>query len=207
MARPSNPPITITCLCGVVFQIPYLRRNRNNGHHYCCKACPSKRGADSFASRGAKERWQKPEQRRDASNAAKQRWQDPAQLKHISEVTTIYWQDPQNRAAASTVAKKAWLDDARHKAHSARVVHNFRGGKTGLAYARFLVPVGFVQEFQIRWGPNSARDHFNLDFAHPELKINVELDGPGHIGSPRENWERDEILRHFGWIIVRVPHD
>lgn len=83
---------------------------------------------------------------------------------------------------------------------------NYRGGSTGDAFAAVLCPVGYIREFVWQWGPLGT-DRFHLDFGHPEAKTCFELDGPGHCHTPQEDAERDEILKHFGWRVIRIRHD
>jgi hypothetical protein len=83
---------------------------------------------------------------------------------------------------------------------------NYRGGATGDAFAAVLCPQGYIREHEWQYG-NRCRDRFLLDFAHPEAKVCIELDGPGHYHTPQEDAERDAILKHFGWRVIRIKHD
>jgi len=71
----------------------------------------------------------------------------------------------------------------------------------------FLEPLGFVREYPVssdRTGPP-----YKLDFAHPELKIDVEIDGKQHRETRvRERDEtRDQHLASLGWRVIRIAND
>jgi hypothetical protein len=82
----------------------------------------------------------------------------------------------------------------------------YQGGDTGAAYARILCPAGFMRTFFVAHGSDGKREKYELDFAHSRLKINIELDGPFHVGAPDEDMTRDAFLRSAGWIVIRIPH-
>jgi hypothetical protein len=93
----------------------------------------------------------------------------------------------------------------RPSAHSSTELgKHFRGGRAGEDFAAVLCPVGFVREYKVFWGGKG--ESFALDFAHPEGQVNIELDGPGHASTPLQDRQRDEVLRHFGWRIIRIKH-
>lgn len=102
-------------------------------------------------------------------------------------------------------------EDSKQKISLSRIgkgyggAYNFRGGKTGEFYAQILCPLGYIREYIWQWGFSSA-ECFHVDFGHPEAKTCIELDGPGHYHTPEEDAERDEILRHFGWHVIRIRH-
>jgi very-short-patch-repair endonuclease/predicted transcriptional regulator of viral defense system len=50
---------------------------------------------------------------------------------------------------------------------------------------------------------------YELDFQWPDVKLNIEIDNPGHdLPAQRiKDDERDRILRENGWTIVRIPLD
>lgn len=92
-------------------------------------------------------------------------------------------------------------------------VYNWQGGKVGDEFAVVLCPAGFKREHRFMYGEHVImtayglrRRSFNLDFAHVEGKINIELDGPGHKSTPIEDEARDAILRANGWRIIRIKH-
>ena len=94
--------------------------------------------------------------------------------------------------------------------------HNWRGGKTGDVFARVLCPAGFVREHRVHYGEplikvgirclGRRRRSFNLDFAHVEGKVNIELDGPRHKTTAEADAARDIILRELGWRVIRIKH-
>ena len=69
----------------------------------------------------------------------------------------------------------------------------------GEYYAVLLCPLGYRREFHVVWGPVQRTDHYILDFALPDAKINI--DGPYH------NDTRDGTLRRLGWKVIRIRHD
>jgi hypothetical protein len=83
--------------------------------------------------------------------------------------------------------------------------HGFRGGPFAGVIAEILCPIGYIREHHVRWGPHQPTDHHILDFAHPEAKVNIELDGPHHDGS--KDAVRDARLRALGWRIIRIRHE
>jgi hypothetical protein len=50
---------------------------------------------------------------------------------------------------------------------------------------------------------------FELDFLWPELKLNVEVDGPQHYTAPgrRADEARDRVLRAHGYVVLRFPDE
>src|SRR4249919_2193721 len=82
--------------------------------------------------------------------------------------------------------------------------YGWTGGEAGIAFAAVLCPVGYVQEYQVNYGPG-PRAHYKLDFAHPVAKVDIELDGPYHDLS--KDAERDARLRALGWKVIRIRHE
>lgn len=71
-----------------------------------------------------------------------------------------------------------------------------------------LRPLGYEREFIVRW--NAAGSLYRLDFAHPDARVNIELDGPCHRANrsaQSRDARRDARLRAIGWRVVRVKHD
>lgn len=85
--------------------------------------------------------------------------------------------------------------------------HRFRGGRTGDDFAAVLCPVGFVREHRIFYTSYPQRRYYQLDFAHVEAKVNIELDGPYHLSSEEDDKLRDTLLRSKGWKVIRIRHD
>jgi len=63
--------------------------------------------------------------------------------------------------------------------------------------------INFVSEFPIR-----SKHGYILDFAIPDLKIDIECDGSNwHIkGNSRDN-KRNWVLRNKGWIVIRFTEE
>jgi len=80
------------------------------------------------------------------------------------------------------------------------------GGEFATYFASIVCPLGYIREHQVVYGPGKA-SRFKLDFALPEAKIDIELDGPYHYSLPEEDVKRDLILRNLGWHVIRISHD
>lgn len=101
-----------------------------------------------------------------------------------------------------------------HKDRIAKVAQrNWEGGQTGDDLNKLVAPAGFVREHRIHYGEpcirtgfGLRRKSFNLDFAHVEGRVNIELDGPCHKSLPAADEERDAILRNLGWRVIRIKH-
>lgn len=67
-----------------------------------------------------------------------------------------------------------------------------------------LAPLGWC--WQLRW--TEAAGHFELDFAHIDDQLNVEVDGPEHRqprGLARDE-QRDAVLEARGWRVLRLDN-
>lgn len=70
--------------------------------------------------------------------------------------------------------------------------------------SRFLSSAGF-RAVEVRQQHRVGR--YRLDFAWPNLKIALEVDGFRHLHDPdqaRRDAERDAVLRGQGWLVFRV---
>lgn len=92
-------------------------------------------------------------------------------------------------------------------------VYNWQGGKVGEDFAAVLCPAGFIREYHFLYGEHVVmtafglrRKSFNLDFAHVEGRINIELDGPSHKATAEADAARDAVLRGLGWRVIRIKH-
>lgn len=70
--------------------------------------------------------------------------------------------------------------------------------------------LGYVPEYLVKtklksWKDGRALSWCKLDYAHVALKIDFEIDGPSHRYRKEHDTLRDDILRHLGWAIVRIP--
>ncbi len=68
----------------------------------------------------------------------------------------------------------------------------------------FLEPLGLERQYCVPSG--QAGPPYKLDFGHPELKIDVEIDGKQHVESRiRERHQvRDEHLATLGWRVIGI---
>ena len=81
----------------------------------------------------------------------------------------------------------------------------WHGGAEGDLYASILLPAGY-QRHKYVWYGLGRYDCHELDFAHMEAKVNIELDGPYHYHTPAEDILRDSRLHALGWKIIRIKH-
>lgn len=113
------------------------------------------------------------------------------------------------RLRASASLAEGWKDRTpRSSGGKRRTSGNFgfTGAETGEAFAEVLRPVGYVREYVIRYGVGKY-NHYKVDFAHPEAKVVIELDGPYHEASEEADACRDAKLRKLGWKVIRINHD
>jgi very-short-patch-repair endonuclease len=70
----------------------------------------------------------------------------------------------------------------------------------------FLEPLGFQRELPVP--PEEIGPPYKLDFGHPILKINVEIDGKQHRETriQERDHKRDEHLRELGWRVIRISN-
>ena len=63
-----------------------------------------------------------------------------------------------------------------------------------------LYRAGVLDQFQFPVAP------YRLDYAWPELKVNLEVDGMYHLlpGAAERDAERDRYLRAQGWLVLRI---
>lgn len=80
---------------------------------------------------------------------------------------------------------------------------HFMGGKIADYFAEILCPAGFIREYKFFYA-QKLYANFQLDFAHVEGKICIELDGKSHDNTQIYDQHRDEILKHFGWRVIRI---
>ena len=149
--------------------------------------------------------------------AQKKRWQEHPLTEETSarlSASHLGLKDlPETRLRKSTAAKGKPKSEI-HKANLGKVAaRSWRGGQIAENFAAILCPAGFIREYQVFYGEQTRktgfgfrRENFQLDFAHVEGKVNIELDGPGHKTMPEEDALRDSILCTLGWRIIRIRH-
>lgn len=132
----------------------------------------------------------------------KQIARDPAWRQKVSEATKERMRDPEVRERHLTALREAMSVQPDG--------HTFSGGKGREPnelekwYAGLLQPLGYIWQFVVVVDSNGR--HYDLDFAHVENKINVEIDGSSHRGREQKDTRRDETLRNMGWKVIRVRH-
>lgn len=59
----------------------------------------------------------------------------------------------------------------------------------------------YKREYIVKTG---TRRRYSLDFAFPDIKLNIEIDGSSHIIRKEKDLIRDNYLISLGWNIIRV---
>lgn len=145
-----------------------------------------------------------PEARRKAQERLAQIATDPEWRAKVSRSTCAAMRSPEVRA--------------RHLAGLANQPANFRGGNGQepvpivKLVGSILSPLGFVPEYPIKTkghqtGLNTPR-HYKADFANPETRVVVEIDGPSHRPLERKalDSKKTAVLESLGWRVVRIEH-
>lgn len=79
--------------------------------------------------------------------------------------------------------------------------YNFSGGAQGSKYADLLKAADYQREYLL----NVSRTvKFKMDFALVDRKVNIEIDGPFHMGNSVSDQRRDTLLKSLGWKVIRV---
>lgn len=77
-----------------------------------------------------------------------------------------------------------------------------------LDFAKILIPAGYLMDvIKIPFRHGKGVGHYTLDFAHPEAKVDIEIDETYHRRGkiPLRDKRRDEHVRAAGWKIIRIP--
>jgi hypothetical protein len=71
----------------------------------------------------------------------------------------------------------------------------------------FLEPLGFQRQYCVPSGQPGPP--YKLDFGHPDLKIDIEIDGKQHRETRIQERDqgRDEHLSSLGWRVVRISNE
>ena len=75
-----------------------------------------------------------------------------------------------------------------------------------------LTPAGFLREYIVPTKYQSTSHlpptHYKIDFAHPQEKIAIELDGPCHrnLKQRAKDEKKTQVLESLGWKVVRIKH-
>ncbi len=75
-------------------------------------------------------------------------------------------------------------------------------------FARILEPAGYVMDkVKIPFRHRRGIGHYTLDFAHPEAKVDIEIDESYHRRGkiPLRDKRRDTCVREAGWKVIRIP--
>lgn len=75
-----------------------------------------------------------------------------------------------------------------------------------------LEPLGWKREFAIKTKGHGTTENpplnYKADFALPDSKIALELDGPYHLklGQQRKDRKKTIVLEALGWKVIRLQH-
>lgn len=127
---------------------------------------------------------------------------DPEWRRRVSEGTRKRMRDPDVREK-----HLAGLKQARENSPTSSSWPGGRGHpptQSMLDFAAILCPVGYVMdEVNIPTGKGQGH-HYTLDFAHPEAKVNIEIDGATHKNKVESDKTRDVFMRSIGWKVIRI---
>jgi very-short-patch-repair endonuclease len=103
------------------------------------------------------------------------------------------------------------------KAKEIRLRPKIRGGNgTGMTASEsllwpFLEPLGVVWNFPVSLGVRQEGypTNYKLDFAHPQLQIGLEVDGPSHRMVERKAQDAKKVakLESLGWTVYRISNE
>jgi hypothetical protein len=139
--------------------------------------------------------------RESISIATIQRYSDPEQRKVTSEAKIEFYSSPENRKLQSDRMRKS-------------IENGFTPylSKGEFLVKEFLMEKGFRHQYTFitsRSEEGFQKSNFRLDFYHPELRINIEIDGVSHEWNNviEKDLEKDLILRSLGVRVFRVKED
>jgi len=75
---------------------------------------------------------------------------------------------------------------------------------------RILEPLRFVSEHRVLTGSKKGGGRatwYSLDFAQPNRKLAVEVDGSSHQNRAEVDERKDAFLVAHGWTVLRIPAD
>lgn len=156
-----------------------------------------------------------------AANLAKGR--EPAAREKATEKLREIARDPNWRDRVSEATTAAMHRPEVREKHlvglAAQSGYNFKSGNgqaltlTVRGWEALLIPLGYCREYAIATAGHGTEHRpptsYKADFAHPETKTVVELDGPSHRNRKQQVLDRkkDEVLIALGWTVTRVRHD
>ncbi len=145
-----------------------------------------------------------PEVRAKANAAMRSLAKDPAWIQRVSAATATAMRRPEVRE--------------RHLRGLANAPVNFAGGNgqpltaAVIEAARILEPLGFLREYTIPTRGHATKhlapSAYKADFANPQTRVVVELDGPSHrpLATRATDAKKTEVLESLGWRVIRVRH-
>lgn len=231
---PKVARLTLICKgCGIEFQV--LPKNRNRQFHdikcqtkyFGALRKGQKLSADTRQKMS--DSWigkiKKPLTEEHCNNISKgltKHYENPENCLKVSRRVQALHDDPNTRdqmrkglEVLHTPEVEAKSTESRRKQLlTAKDGNNFTGGKGRppnqlmLEYAKILVPLGYLMDEVIisRGKGSGTGSWYLLDFALPDQKINIEIDGSSHNQRKRmqRDFIRDTYLRSLGWKIVRI---
>jgi hypothetical protein len=89
-----------------------------------------------------------------------------------------------------------------------------KGNGTGMTAAEQLIsevlPAGWVWNYPVALGGRQLGypTNYKLDFAHPQLKLGLEVDGNSHTALVRQQQDRkkEAKLAQLGWKVFRISN-
>jgi Protein of unknown function (DUF559) len=137
----------------------------------------------------------------------------------VRDIVRANAQDPEWRRRVSDGTKKRMHDPDVREKHLAGLEQARRNSPTGsswpggrghaptqtmLNFASILCPAGYLMdEVNVVTGKGHGH-HYTLDFAHPEAKVNIEIDGATHKHKTESDATRDSFMRSAGWKVIRI---
>lgn len=126
---------------------------------------------------------------------------DPEWRKRVSEGTKRRMHDPEVRERHLEGLKRAH----KNKPFGAPFSGTYAPEPNELERSySWLVQLGYVNQFVVVKGKRGV--HYTLDYALPEEKICIEIDGSSHKYKIESDAKRDYTLKLLGWKIIRVRH-
>lgn len=145
-----------------------------------------------------------PEARQKAAESLREIALDPAWREKVSAATRTAMHRPEVR--------QRHMDSMR----AAKV--NFAGGngqtpaRTVREAALILEPLGYMREYVIKTSGHgtglNCPMNYKADFAHPQQKVAIELDGPCHRPLAKQALDKKKttVLEALGWTVHRIRH-
>jgi len=145
----------------------------------------------------------------------------PAARRKARQALRTIAANPEWRMRVSEATRKAMHRPEVREKHLRALAKNpsyFSGGNgqpptpMSQAMSRMLQPLGCIQEYIIRTKGHGTEHQpprsYKADFAHPSLRIVIELDGASHRcrWQAEKDQKKTEVLEALGWKVIRFKH-